>query len=583
VRPVLPEPLVTVIMPVRNAAPHLPTSLGAVLEQDWPAARLQVLVVDGDSGDGTADVAHQIAQEHQGGPRVEVLNNRRGIVPTAMNLGLARAEGSCIIRVDGHCTVPPDYVRRCTELLDATGADCAGGVIRTVGETPVARAIAWAQSHRLGVGPVAFRTGAARPTQVDTLAFGAYRREVFDRIGRFDEELVRNQDDELNLRLTRSGGTIWMDPSLVVIYRSRATLPGLWRQYQEYGFWKVRVWQKHRGVASWRHLVPAAFVGSLAAATAVAATGRRRPLAALLALYGGAIGLASRRASGLDGGSRRWLPAAFATLHLAYGTGTWLGLWRWRRGWRDGRGSAVPARATPGGDDAAAEQQRVEEVYRSYARDLRTAQRWDPTNPGNRAMLAERDAVLHHAARQHPRGLAGVRVLDVGCGRGDVLGGLAGIGVPADQLLGVEIRPDAVDAARERWPHLRFAATSGTRLPAPDASVDLVVAFTVFSSIGDPAIAAALAADIQRVLAPGGAVVWYDLRVGNPRNPSVAPVGRDAVTHLFPGMEAALAPATLIPPLARRLGPLTDVAYRRLAVGPACTHLVGTLTKPAVP
>src|SRR6185503_15703914 len=127
---------------------------------------------------------------------------------------------------------------RCLELLDTTGADCVGGVIVTEGTTDAARAIAAAQSSRFGVGGVAFRTGRDEPGPVDTLAFGAYRREVFDRLGGFDEELVRNQDDEFNFRLTQAGGKIWLDPSICSVYYSRASFRGLWRQYFQYGFYK---------------------------------------------------------------------------------------------------------------------------------------------------------------------------------------------------------------------------------------------------------------------------------------------------------------------------------------------------------
>lgn len=595
--------VVTVVMPVRDEAAHLPASLGSVLAQDWPPDRLQVLVVDGGSVDGTAEVARRVAEAAD--RHVEIVDNPAGIVPVAMNLGLARARGQVVVRVDGHCTIAPHHVRRCVELLDATGADCAGGVLTTVGETPGARAVAAAQSHPLGVGPVSFRTGTDTAGPVDTLAFGAYRREVFERIGGFDEELVRNQDDELNLRLREAGGTIWLDPTLHATYSSRTDLAGLWRQYEGYGSWKVRVMQKHRGVASWRHLVPATLVAALASTGLLAAGGRRGPLAALLGTYGAAIGLASARAP-VAPDVRLRMPAAFATLHLAYGVGTWRGLWRWRAGWlapplpvgppppwaeagergttdEDATGGtdggASPRRPTPRPGAADAERARVRAAYRSYEDDDRTQARWDPDNAGNRAMLAERDAVLDEVLDQHPAGRHGVRVLDLGCGSGEVLAGLVDAGVPAEHVLGLDVRPEAVEALRARRPDLPVRATEPDVIDLPSGSIDVVVAFTVFSSIHDEQVARALGAEVERVLAPGGALVWYDLRVPNPRNREVRACPRPRVRALFPALRGSLEPVTLLPAVARRLGPLTGLLYRRLARGPLRTHLLGVLRR----
>lgn len=607
--------VVTVVMPVRDEAAHLPASLGSVLAQDWPADRLQVLVVDGGSTDGTTEVARRLADA--AGRQVEVVDNPAGIVPVAMNLGLARARGEVVVRVDGHCTIAPHHVRRCVELLEATGADCAGGVLTTVGETAGARAVAAAQSHPLGVGPVSFRTGTAAAGPVDTLAFGAYRREVFERLGGFDEELVRNQDDELNLRVRAAGGTIWLDPGLHATYASRTTLAALWRQYEGYGSWKVRVMQKHRGVASWRHLVPATFVAALASAGLLAVGGRRRPLAALLGTYGAAIGMASARAP-VAPSVRLRMPAAFATLHLAYGIGTWRGLWRWRQGWLvpplpvgppppwaeageargsgvggatrqageagggpiaapDGRASRRRPTAPPGAADA--ERARVRAAYRGYQDDERTHARWDPGNAGNRAMLAERDAVLAEVLEQHPSGRDGVRVLDLGCGSGEVLAGVVDAGVPAEHVLGLDVRPEAVEALRARRPDLPVRTTEPDVIDLPSGSVDVVVAFTVFSSIHDEQVARALGAEVERVLAPGGALVWYDLRVPNPRNREVRACPRPRVRALFPALRGSLEAVTLLPAVARRLGPLTGLLYGRLARGPLRTHLLGVLRR----
>lgn len=330
-------PNVTVIMPICNEGAFIARSLNAILNQDYPAQLLQILVVDGMSDDNTREIVQQVVSQHLPvddallSP-VLLLDNPARIAPTAMNIGLRHATGEIIIRIDGHCEIAADYVQRCVNALRDSGADCVGGFLSTVGHNPVARAIALAQSSAFGVGGVAFRTAQDHPRYVDTLAFGAYRSEVFERIGGFDEELVRNQDDELNFRLVQAGGKIWLDPSIRSTYYSRSSLRKLWRQYYEYGIYKVRVIQKRRGVAAWRHLVPALFVLSLTSSMMAGILTRSKYLAFSVAgpyaaaNLGASIWTGWREPSALP-----FLPLAFLTLHLAYGLGFLAGIWRWRR------------------------------------------------------------------------------------------------------------------------------------------------------------------------------------------------------------------------------------------------------------
>ncbi|MBA2311900.1 MAG: GNAT family N-acetyltransferase [Actinobacteria bacterium] len=325
-----PGPPVTVIMPIRNEAAFIERSLGAVLRQRYPA--MQVLVVDGMSDDGTRQRLGSLLNGHTpDDTEVSVLDNPSRTVPSALNTGLRYATGDIIVRVDGHCEIPHDYVARCVALLNETGTDCVGGVIDTVGETRAARAIASAQSSQFGVGNAAFRTGRRRAGLADTVAFGAYRRSVFERIGTFDLELVRNQDDDLNFRLLQSGGAIWLDPSLSTRYHSRVGLSGLWNQYYQYGMYKVRLMQKRGRLPSARQAVPALFVAALFSSLAAAAMTRRARMAlAIVGPYAIANMSASSWASRRDPATLPILPAAFATMHLAYGTGFIAGLWRWR-------------------------------------------------------------------------------------------------------------------------------------------------------------------------------------------------------------------------------------------------------------
>ena len=320
------DPLVSIILPIRNEARYIARCLQAVLTQDYPRDRIEILVVDGMSEDGTREMVARFAAQD---PRVQLIDNPQRIVPTAMNRGIRLAHGSVVVRVDGHAVIAEDYVRRCIQDLAKVDADCVGGAICTIGETWVASAIAIAQSSPFGVGNAAFRY-ATSAQHVDTLAFGAYRRQVFDRIGLFDEELVRNQDDEFNFRLLRRGGKIWLDPEIRSDYFSRATLSALWNQYREYGFWKVRVIQIHSQPASWRHLVPGAFVLTLLA-SAVLSFVLGSPIVGLAAaaLYA----LVSLSASFWLGVHKGWryvpiLPVAFATMHMAYGVGFLAGLVR---------------------------------------------------------------------------------------------------------------------------------------------------------------------------------------------------------------------------------------------------------------
>jgi len=332
-----PYPTVTLIMPIRNEAGFIERSLGAVLAQDYPADRLEVLVVDGMSDDGTRQIVQRMLA---GRPNARLLDNPRRIVSTALNLGLAEAGGEILVRVDGHTLIAPDYVRRCAEVLAETGAECVGGPMQAAGETPFGQAVALATSHPFGVGSSRFHY-ATEPQPVDSVYMGAWPRRIFAQGGRFDEEMIRNQDDEFNYRLRAAGGRIWLDPRIRSTYYARSTLRSLGRQYFQYGYWKVRVFQKVPGSAQARHWAPPLFalavVGGLPAALLLPAL---RPFyIAGLALYLLTSLIVSVRIAARAGWHHLMrLPLAFATLHLAYGLGFWAGIVHfgppWKRGMR---------------------------------------------------------------------------------------------------------------------------------------------------------------------------------------------------------------------------------------------------------
>ena len=320
---------VTVILPIRNEAAFIRTSLGCVLRQDYPHHLLQVLVADGMSTDNTRDIVTDTASTCPD-VAVTVLDNPKKIVPTAFNIALAQATGDMVMLVSGHCELAPNYVKQCVHAMQATGADNVGGRMNSVGSTPIARAIALATSSPFGVGNARYRFDTT-PGWVDTVYLGAYRRATLDRIGGYDEELVRNQDDELNFRLIQAGGKIWFDPSIKSTYHSRASLAKLGSQYFQYGQYKVLVMKKRGGVASWRHLVPVLFVVALTLSVELGLIVRSPLIMVSVGLpYLVANMLASIWTSRKQVKLFPYLPIAFALLHFAYGLGWLSGFWKWR-------------------------------------------------------------------------------------------------------------------------------------------------------------------------------------------------------------------------------------------------------------
>jgi succinoglycan biosynthesis protein ExoA len=333
-------PLVTVIIPIRNEAAFIERSLGAVLSQEYPADRLEVLVIDGASDDGTRTIVQRMLDKDPlrgtGHLGARLLDNPARIVSPALNIGLTEARGELIVRVDGHTILASDYVARCVQVQAETGADCVGGLMCAVGETPFGESVALATAHPFGVGDSRFHY-ATEAQDVDTVYMGAWPRHVFQDVGPFDEELVRNQDDEFNYRLRVAGGRIWLDPRIHSTYYARPTWRSLWRQHFQYGFWKVRVFLKVPGSAHLRHWIPPLFalavVGGLLAALIVPAL---RPVylggLACYLLVSLAVSCSIAARAGWQHLPR--LPLAFAVLHLAYGSGFWAGLARFGLPWK---------------------------------------------------------------------------------------------------------------------------------------------------------------------------------------------------------------------------------------------------------
>ena len=336
-------PFVSILMPVRNESGYIERSLSAVFDQTYPHQLMEIVVADGLSTDGTRERINDLASRTD--ISITVIDNPGQIAPTGLNRAIAVSKGDVIVRVDGHCEIANDYVANCVELLRSTTADGVGGPIETVAESPQAEAIAIAMSSKFGVGGSAFRTVHDRELEVDTIAFPGYRRDLFDRVGGFDEELVRNQDDEFNYRVRERGGRLILSPSVRSRYYSRSSFRSLWKQYFQYGYWKVRVLQLHPAQMSIRQFVPFAFVSVIAllALVSIVSVISAWLLVAVLGLYLASNFLASalscRRArlSALPG-----LFVSFAILHFSYGLGFLFGLVAFRRRWMDkGRSHAV--------------------------------------------------------------------------------------------------------------------------------------------------------------------------------------------------------------------------------------------------
>lgn len=321
-------PVVSVIVATRNEADAIGACLTALAGQTYPQNRIDVLLVDGASEDGTVHGAGAVARDL--GLPIRLIDNPRRVTAAAFNRGIEAAAGQVIVILGARARVDPDFVRASVAALRRTGANAVGGVVRTVGGTDgvVARAVALAQRSPFGVGDAHYRY-AENEAEVDTVNYGAYRREVFDHIGGFDESLHWVEDDEFNYRLRAAGGRLVLNPAIAVEYLARPSLRSLWRQRFLWGYNKPRVAVRHPAQMRARHAIPALFVLALIGGAAAALKGGRWrwPLVSILSAYTAAALVASARLGARYGWrpETALLPAAFATMHLAYGSGTLAG------------------------------------------------------------------------------------------------------------------------------------------------------------------------------------------------------------------------------------------------------------------
>jgi glycosyltransferase involved in cell wall biosynthesis len=278
------EPRISVIVPCYNEIGFIQNLLQNIVEQDYPPAKMEVFIVDGMSNDGTREIIGVFNKLY---PYIHLEDNEKRYVPFALNKGILKSTGEVIVRMDAHAKYPSDYISRLVESLYQLNADNVGGSWITLPGNPTikSQAIAFALSSPFGVGNAHYRLNVKSVRQVDTVPFGCYRREVFDRIGLFDEELLRNQDDGFNARLTRNGGRIFLVPDIKIRYYARTSVKSVCKMFYQYGLFKPLGNRKAGRPATLRQFIPPAFVLFLA-------LGALGSLCSKVASFIGLIGLA---------------------------------------------------------------------------------------------------------------------------------------------------------------------------------------------------------------------------------------------------------------------------------------------------
>ncbi|MEU4692646.1 glycosyltransferase family 2 protein [Actinoplanes sp. NPDC023714] len=320
-------PFLSVVIPCWNEARFIGPFLDSVLGNSYPADRMEVLLVDGMSEDGTREIARRYAVRDT---RLVLVDNPGHSKPAALNLGIRQARGDVIVRLDVHAEYPPDYLENCVRgLIEHPQADNVGGVrvSRARDDTLLGRAIALSTTSVFGAGNSKYRVGVAQPQWVDTVFGGCYRKSVFDRIGLFDEQLTRAQDREFNQRLRAAGGNILLLPEITCTYYARSDLREFCSWTFEAGYWPFKASRMvGRWIGSWRNVVPMGFVVALAAGAAAAPVSRtaRRATGAVAAAYGlTALTFAARLARRhRDPGLAAAMPAVFLATHVIYGVGS---------------------------------------------------------------------------------------------------------------------------------------------------------------------------------------------------------------------------------------------------------------------
>lgn len=329
--------MLSVICPIFNEEKYIAKCIESILSQDYPKDDLEVIFVDGMSTDYTRRIVSKYIQKY---PFIRLIDNPDRIVPPAMNKGIKVAKGDIIMRLDAHATYETNYFSVLVNALKELDADNVGAVCRTdvLNKTPKTLAIREVLSNKFGVGNSVFRTGVDRVMEVDTVPFGCWRREVFDKYGLYDERLVRNQDIELNKRILRGGGKIYIVPDTYCTYLARETFKGLAKNNFGNGKWNILTvfYTKQVNSLSIRHFIPLAFVLSLILPTLASLFYAPLLILSILSLvaYIILLGVISLQLSVLKKLNFFNLLSSFLILHISYGWGSFIGICNVLKLWR---------------------------------------------------------------------------------------------------------------------------------------------------------------------------------------------------------------------------------------------------------
>ncbi|MFM9983803.1 MAG: glycosyltransferase family 2 protein [Flavobacteriales bacterium] len=315
---------VAITIPCYNEVAYIEKCIMSFIQQNYPAQCISIFVADGMSTDGTREIIQKLGTQY---PQVILIDNVAKVTPVALNLGTKASDAPIQIIFGAHAEANPDFVLECVKSLDENpNAGLVGGIIENVYETPTSEIIGKSMSSLFGVGNAHFRTGTAEG-EVDTVAFGAYRKKVLEEVGYFDEDLVRNQDDELSYRILKAGHKIILHKKIRSTYFVRGSYGKLFKQYYQYGYWKVYVNKKHNAITTIRQLIPFGFVSLLLLGLLTILA--FRPflfiyLAGILIYLLTSALFASRKAN--SGKEVLGLMFAFAILHFSYGYGYLVGI-----------------------------------------------------------------------------------------------------------------------------------------------------------------------------------------------------------------------------------------------------------------
>ena len=316
--------VVSVIVPMRNEENYIEKCLQSILSQDFPLDKLEVIVVDGLSKDKSQEIVNYYVEKYPN--TVRLIENVNKTAPYAMNIGIEKSVGKYIVRLDAHSEYANDYISKCIATIEETDADNVGGLLITRGVGLIGEAFAKVLSSKFGVGDSGFRTNASSG-YVDTVPFGTYKRETFEKYGFYDTRLTRNQDNELNYRIRKNGGKIYLNSNIKLIYFCRNTIPDILRQSFENGKWNIITTKLCPGAMSLRHFVPLGFLLSLIIMPVMIFF-----LPVLIWLFAAELGLylilnllfSFKLASGIS--QIPILFILFPVLHLSYGFGSLVGL-----------------------------------------------------------------------------------------------------------------------------------------------------------------------------------------------------------------------------------------------------------------